>query len=85
MAILGFTLPPDSGEKLGLGQPRTMKLFFCLGAPSPLGFEDEKTSPENYQEDDIDEGCRQPEYILQVTAGHHCTGEFGPQNGQLVK
>ena len=42
MAILGFTLPPDSGEKLGLGQPRTMKLFFCLGAPSPLGFEDEK-------------------------------------------
>ena len=22
MAILGFTLPPDSGEKLGLGNPR---------------------------------------------------------------
>ena len=44
--------------------------FFCLGVDgAKLGFEDEKTKPENDQEDDIDEGCRQAEYFIQVNVG----------------
>ena len=34
MAVLGFTLPPDSGEKLSLGEHRTRYLLFY----SPLTF-----------------------------------------------
>ncbi|KAK6642479.1 Neuronal acetylcholine receptor subunit alpha-7 [Polyplax serrata] len=35
MAVLGFTLPPDSGEKLSLGMPRvrTVKEYACCPEP----------------------------------------------------
>jgi nicotinic acetylcholine receptor, invertebrate len=36
MAVLGFTLPPDSGEKLSLGKTRSPFLSFYLSISTSL-------------------------------------------------